>query len=147
MPRVLLIATTTGYQTRAFGEAATALGVDLVFATDRCDQLDDPWRDAAVAVRFHDETGSLAAIAEGARHQAIDGVLAVGDRPALFGAKAAHLLRVPGHPPPPVSKPAVTSLPPVAACGRRACRAHRFVSCWLTRISKRWPATWSFLVW
>ncbi len=99
MPRVLLIATTTGYQTRAFGEAATALGVDLVFATDRCDQLDDPWRDAAVPVRFHDETGSLAAIAEGARHQAIDGVLAVGDRPALFGAKAARLLRVPGHPP------------------------------------------------
>ena len=63
MPRVLLIATTTGYQTRAFGQAATALGIELVFATDRCDQLDDPWRDAAVAVRFHDEVASLAAIA------------------------------------------------------------------------------------
>ena len=36
MPRVLLLATTTGYQTRAFGEAAERLGVDLVYATDRC---------------------------------------------------------------------------------------------------------------
>jgi biotin carboxylase len=99
MPRVLLIATTTGYQTRAFGEAATALGIELVFATDRCDQLDDPWRDAAVAVRFHDEAASLASIAERAQHQPVDGVLAVGDRPALFGAKAALTLGVGGHPP------------------------------------------------
>lgn len=99
MPRVLLIATTTGYQTRAFGEAATALGIELVFATDRCDQLDDPWRDAAVAVRFHDEAASVAAIAERARHHAIDGVLAVGDRPALFAATVAVTLGFAGHPP------------------------------------------------
>ena len=45
MRRVLLLATTTGYQTRAFGEAAERLGVELVFATDRCHMLDDPWRD------------------------------------------------------------------------------------------------------
>ena len=42
MPRILLLATTTGYQTRAFAEAAESLAVDLVFATDRCHQLDDP---------------------------------------------------------------------------------------------------------
>ena len=47
--RVLLLATTTGYQTRAFGEAAERLGVDLVFATDRCDMLEDPWQDQALA--------------------------------------------------------------------------------------------------
>ena len=45
MRRVLLLATTTGYQTRAFGEAAERLGVELVFATDRCHMIDDPWRD------------------------------------------------------------------------------------------------------
>ena len=33
MPRLLLLATTTGYQTRAFGDAAARLGIDLVFAT------------------------------------------------------------------------------------------------------------------
>ena len=45
----LLLATTTGYQTRMFAEAAARLGVELVYATDRCDQLDDPWRDGAIA--------------------------------------------------------------------------------------------------
>ncbi len=53
--RVLLCATTTGYQTRSFDEAAAELGIELVLATDRCDHLDDPWRDRAIPVRFHDE--------------------------------------------------------------------------------------------
>ena len=58
MPRVLLLATTTGYQTRAFGEAAERLGVDLVYATDRCHVLEDPWRDRAIPIRFYDEPAS-----------------------------------------------------------------------------------------
>ena len=99
MPRVLVIATTTGYQTRAFGKAAADLGVDLVFATDRCYQLDNPWRDDAVPVRFHDEPRSVAAIGEMARRTPVDGVLAVGDRPAVLAALAAVALGVPGHPP------------------------------------------------
>ena len=99
MPRVLVIATTTGYQTRAFGEAAEDLGVDLVFATDRCHQLDNPWRDDAVPVRFHDEPRSVAAIEEMARRAPVDGVLAVGDRPAVLAALAAVALGVAGHPP------------------------------------------------
>ena len=52
MKRVLLVAATTGYQTRAFGDAAERLGVELVFATDRCKGLDDPWQDHAIPVRF-----------------------------------------------------------------------------------------------
>ena len=47
-PRILIVATTTGYQVRAFGEAAERQGVELVFATDRCLTLDDPWRDHAM---------------------------------------------------------------------------------------------------
>ena len=50
MSRVLLIAATTGYQIRSFGEAAERLGVELVLATDRCHVLDDPWRDNAIAI-------------------------------------------------------------------------------------------------
>ena len=99
MPRVLLIATTTGYQTRAFGEAAERLGVELVFATDRCHGLDDPWRDGAIPVRFHDEAAFLEAIGEVARHQPVHGVLAVGDRPAVFAALACEALGLKGHPP------------------------------------------------
>ena len=97
MSRILLLATTTGYQVRAFGEAAERLGVDLVYATDRCHVLDDPWRDEAVAIRFYDEEGSAAAILEAARGRPIDGVLAVGDRPTLIGARVIAGLGLPGH--------------------------------------------------
>ena len=101
MPRVLLIATTTGYQTRAFGEAAERLGVELVFATDRCHRLDDPWRDGAIPVRFQPdaEAAFLEALGEAARHRSVHGVLAVGDRPAVFAALACEALGLPGHPP------------------------------------------------
>ncbi len=97
MSRILLLATTTGYQVRAFGEAAERLGVDLVYATDRCHVLDDPWRDEAVAIRFYDEEGSAAAILEAARERPIDGVLAVGDRPTVIGARVIAGLGLPGH--------------------------------------------------
>jgi hypothetical protein len=98
MSRVLILATTTGYQTRAFGDAAERLGVDLIFATDRCHVLEDPWRDAAVPIRLSDETGSVAAIVEAAGRMRIGGIIAVGDRPTVIAARAAEALRLPGHP-------------------------------------------------
>ncbi|HXG89831.1 MAG TPA: ATP-grasp domain-containing protein [Vicinamibacterales bacterium] len=99
MKRVLFLATTTGYQTRMFGEAAQRLGITLVFATDRCDQLDDPWWDGAIPVRFHQEATAVNAIVAAAQVAPFDGVLAVGDRPTVVGAHAARLLDLPGHPP------------------------------------------------
>jgi hypothetical protein len=60
--RVLLVATTTGYQIRSFGEAAETLGVRLIFASDRCDQLEDPWWDAAIPIRFHELGRSTEAV-------------------------------------------------------------------------------------
>lgn len=99
MPRVLLLATTTGYQARAFGEAAARLDVDVVYATDRCHQLENPWRDAAVPIRFYDEPGSVAAILDAARDRPIDGVLALGDRPAVIAALVLRELGLPGNPP------------------------------------------------
>jgi len=95
---VLLLATTTGYQTRAFGEAAERIGVDLVFATDRCDVLEDPWQDAALAIRFHHERASIEAIAKAAVAKPIDGVLAVGDRPSIIAAATCEVLELPWHP-------------------------------------------------
>ncbi len=97
MPRVLLFATTTGYQTRSFGDAAAKLGVDIVFATDRCDMLDDPWRDQAIPIRFHEEDDSVAAVLDRARTHPIDGILVVGDRPTTIAAMAAEALGIPGH--------------------------------------------------
>jgi hypothetical protein len=92
MRRVLILSTTTGYQLRSFGDAAVKTGIDLMFATDRCHQLDDPWRDAAVAVRFHEEKSSLAAVVEAASLRRIDGVIAVGDRPVVLAARVAREL-------------------------------------------------------
>jgi len=99
MSRVLLLATTTGYQTRAFEEAAARLGIDLVYATDRCHTLDDPWQDQAIPIRFHQADVSVAAIVEAARAKAFDGLLAVGDRPTLIAAQAAQALGLPWHSP------------------------------------------------
>ena len=99
MKRVLLLATTTGYQIRSFGEAADRLGVRLVFASDRCDRLDDPWWDAAIPVRFHELPRSLDAVIASCRGQELSGVLAVGDRPTVLAAHVAETLGLPGNPP------------------------------------------------
>ena len=99
MKRVLILATTTGYQTRMFAEAAGRQGIDLIYATDRCDQLDDPWRDGAIPVRFHEEWRSVDALLKALEQRPIDGILALGDRPTVVAAQLARLLNLPGHPP------------------------------------------------
>jgi ATP-grasp domain/L-amino acid ligase C-terminal domain 2 len=71
--------------------------VTLVFATDRCHVLDDPWRDQAVPIRFHDEAAAVAAILE--RAGSIAGVVCVGDRPTTIAARVQAALGLPGHPP------------------------------------------------
>jgi biotin carboxylase len=96
--RVLLLSTTTGYQLRAFGEAAERLGIELVLGTDRCHHLDDPWRDGAVPVRFYDIEGSLPAIEAAARRAPLSGVLALGDQPTLLAAHVAQTLGLSGNP-------------------------------------------------
>jgi biotin carboxylase len=99
MSTVLVLATTTGYQTRAFGDAAVRLGVELVFATDRCHLIEDPWQDHAIAIRFYDEDSSVAAILEAARGRPIDGLVAVGDRPTVIAARVADALGLSFHSP------------------------------------------------
>ena len=97
--RILLLSTTTGYQLRSFGESADRLGIELTLGTDRCDHLDDPWRDGAVPVRFHEEEFSLVILREAARRRPFAGVVAVGDRPAVLAARVAETLALPGNPP------------------------------------------------
>ena len=96
--RILFLATTTGYQTRMFGEAAARLGAELVFATDRCHVLEDPWRDAAIPIRFHEEDESLARLLDAAATRPVDGILAAGDRSTVLAARVAAALSLPGHP-------------------------------------------------
>lgn len=94
--KLLLIGATTGYQTRVFAEAAERLGIELKLATDRCHVLDDPWGDHALALRFEDPEGAAHVIASETR---VDGIVAVGDRPAYLAALAAERLGIPYNSP------------------------------------------------
>ena len=95
--RVLLVAATTGYQTRMFGDAAEHVGVELVMATDRCHVLDDPWGDDAVPLRFGQPESAAAKLAR--LNPPPSGIVAVGDRPAYIAALAAEKLGIPWSPP------------------------------------------------
>ena len=99
MKRVLLLATTTGYQIRSFGEAALAAGAELMLATDRCDHLDDPWADRAIPVRFLDDNRMMDVAIAACVAQKPDAVLAVGDQPTLLAARVNETLGLPGNPP------------------------------------------------
>ena len=98
-PRILLFTAKLGYQTRAFDAAARKLGVELVFITDRCHQLDDPWNDRAVPVRFEAPEEAAYAVMQAQAGQSVEGVLALGDRPTVAAAYAARGLGIPhNHP-------------------------------------------------
>jgi biotin carboxylase len=96
VPRILLVAATTGYQTRAFADAARALGFDVVLATDRCHVLEDPWRDQAIPVRFEDPAGARDVLTASGP---FDAIVPVGDRPTLIAAMAAEALGIAHSPP------------------------------------------------
>ena len=98
-PRLLLLATTTGYQTQAFAEAARGLGLEVVLGTDRCHVLEDPWQDAALPLRFEDPTHSAEEICRYAREHPIQAVAAVGDKPTVTAAVACRALGMAWHSP------------------------------------------------
>ncbi len=93
-PRILLFTAKLGYQTRAFDAAAKKLGVELVFVTDRCHQLDDPWHDRAMPVRFEAPEEAAHAVMQAQAGQRVDRVLALGDRPTLAAAYVARGLGI-----------------------------------------------------
>jgi biotin carboxylase len=89
--RVLVFAGKLGYQTRSFDAAARKLGVELAFVTDRCHQLDDPWGDRAIAVHFESPETAAYTVLEAVRaDERVDGILALGDRPAVAAAYVAR---------------------------------------------------------
>jgi len=92
--RLLLLTSKLGYQTRSFSDAARKLGVEIIFATDRCHQLDDPWNDRAIAVHFEEPESAAHSILETLRGNALDGVLALGDRSVITAAYVARGLGI-----------------------------------------------------
>jgi formate-dependent phosphoribosylglycinamide formyltransferase (GAR transformylase) len=88
--KILLLAATTGYQTRSLTEAARRQGVEVLLATDRCHIMEDPWGDHAIPVRFEEPE---------ALDVKVDGIVAVADKPTLIAALTAEKIGIPWHPP------------------------------------------------
>jgi biotin carboxylase len=88
--RLLLFTNKLGYQTRSFDAAAQKLNTEIVYVTDRCHQLEDPWGDRAVAVHFESPKTAAATVVEAMRGAVIHGILALGDRPVVAAAYAAR---------------------------------------------------------
>jgi ATP-grasp domain/L-amino acid ligase C-terminal domain 2 len=92
--RLLLFTAKLGYQTRSFEDAARKLGVQLVYVTDRCHQLEDPWGDQAIAVHFESPEKAAYTVMEAMRGREASGILALGDHPAAAAAFAARGLGI-----------------------------------------------------
>jgi biotin carboxylase len=87
---MLILASKLGYQTRGFAEAAERLGVEVVFGTDRCHKLDDPWGDQALALHFEAPREAAEEIAREMSGNPPQAILALGDRPTAAAAYAAQ---------------------------------------------------------
>ena len=94
-PRILLVAATTGYQTRMFEEAAHRLGMDVTLAIDRCVHLEGPWGENAVPVRFENPEQAAALLAQ--LDPRPGGIVAVGDKPTEIAALASKRLGLRFH--------------------------------------------------
>src|SRR6267143_3787284 len=92
--RLLLFTGKLGYQTRSFEEAALKLDVQLVYVTDRCHQLEDPWGDRAIAVHFESPEAASQVVLESQRDLRVGGILALGDRPAVAASYVARGLGI-----------------------------------------------------
>jgi biotin carboxylase len=97
--RLLVLASKLGYQTRSFAEAARKLGVEVVFGTDRCRRLEDPWGDHALPLRFERPEQAAREIFKRTRAAPVDAILALGDRPTVTAAYAARALGLPYNSP------------------------------------------------
>jgi biotin carboxylase len=95
---LLILCTTTGYQTQAFVETARKLGLKVVFGTDRCHVLEDPWQDGALPLRFEDSEKCAEQIVDFSGTTPINAVVALGDRPTAAAARACQTLGLLYHP-------------------------------------------------
>ncbi len=92
--KILLFAAKLGYQTRSFEAAADKLGAEILYVTDRCHRLADPWNDHALAAHFESPDQAASTVLEAVRGLGIEGILAVGDRPTITAAYVARGLGI-----------------------------------------------------
>lgn len=92
--RLLLFTNKLGYQTRSFEEAARKHAVEIIYVTDRCHQLEDPWGDRAIAVHFETAQSAAANVVEALKGKSVDGIVALGDSPSVAAAYSARELGI-----------------------------------------------------
>jgi hypothetical protein len=92
--RLLLFTNKLGYQTRSFEEAARKHAVEIIYVTDRCHQLEDPWGDRAIAVHFESAQTAAANVVEALKGKSVDGIVALGDSPSVAAAYSARELGI-----------------------------------------------------
>ena len=92
--RLLLFTNKLGYQTRSSEEAAQKHGTEIIYVTDRCHQLEDPWNDRAIAVHFEAAQAAAADVVAALNGKSIDGILALGDSPSVAAAYTARELGI-----------------------------------------------------
>ena len=92
--RLLLFTNKLGYQTRSFEEATQKHATELIYVTDRCHQLEDPWGDRAIAVHFESAQSAAATVVSALNGKTVDGILALGDAPSVAAAYTARELAI-----------------------------------------------------
>jgi hypothetical protein len=92
--RLLLFTNKLGYQTRSFEVAALKQAIEIIYVTDRCHQLEDPWGDRAIAVHFESAQSAAANVVEALNGKSVDGILALGDSPSVAAAYTARELGI-----------------------------------------------------
>lgn len=97
--RILILASKLGYQTRSFADTAEKLGIDVIFGTDRCHKLDDPWGDQALALYFEKPREAAEEIARELSGRPPQAIIALGDRPTATAAYSARIFGIRGNSP------------------------------------------------
>jgi len=96
--RVLLLLPSATYRAADFLDAARALDVDVVVASEQRQTLAEAMGDRALHLDLHDRDAATEAIVALARRGPIDAVVAVDDQGVLVAAEAGARLGLPANP-------------------------------------------------
>ncbi|MGH9068297.1 MAG: ATP-grasp domain-containing protein, partial [Acidimicrobiales bacterium] len=99
MPRLLLLLPTTTYRAADFVAAASALGAQVVVASDRRQAMASSMGDRSVVVSLTDPERAADAIVDLAARAPLDGIVAVDDQGVVAAALAAERLGLAHNPP------------------------------------------------
>lgn len=98
--RVLILASTTAYQTGDLIAAARTVGAEPIVAQDRCHMLADTWTEPALAIDFRDPDHAVGQLVELAGRTPVHGVVATDEVTSVIAAGVADALglrRAPMH--------------------------------------------------